>query len=191
MLFQDLIWTLAMTGMGLVALGFPYVIGQAGKPADGAATRRAAHTSNVMRRCLFGALLMIFVGGTYATLHQFPIPPQQGLVAGAMAAITMYPDDERLKGAGRGAFNLYLIMSLALFVLMLLLGLTLRMGQATWLPVRSMGLWSPNAAALFMLGDLLTGVGILAGAVVLVMSLVNVFYPEMVINALMVKNLIY
>lgn len=82
-------------------------------------------------------------------------------------------------------------MSLALFVLMLLLGLTLRMGQATWLPVRSMGLWSPNAAALFMLGDLLTGVGILAGAVVLVMSLVNVFYPEMVINALMVKNLIY
>src|SRR3546814_300291 len=113
------------------------------------------------------------------------------------------------------------------------------------LPVHSMGLWSPNAAALFFLGYLLIGVGmllfyldgaaaiikvhgnlgralglqwlfrgtidpnhpktvvastmviiantlgILAGAVVLVMSLVNVFYPAMALNPLLMKTLIY
>ncbi len=240
-----------------------------------------------------------------------------------MAALTMYPADERLDGRNRVAFNLYMITSLALFVLMMLLGLTMRMGQANWLavppdlfyrilsmhgagmvgtaalattavmwyflrphvvlhlwafitnyvlfmlgalciiyaifadgyaalwtflyplPVHGMGLWSPNAAALFMVGYLLIGVGslvfyldaaagiikvygnlgralglqwlfrgiidadhpkavvastmviisntlgILAGAVVLVMSLVNIFYPEMTLNALMAKNLIF
>ncbi|MGH8123286.1 MAG: cytochrome oxidase, partial [Rudaea sp.] len=38
--------------------------------------RKAAHTSSVLRRWLFGALLLIFFGGSYATLSQFPIPPQ-------------------------------------------------------------------------------------------------------------------
>ncbi len=240
-----------------------------------------------------------------------------------MATLAMYPDNERLLGGNRAAFNWYMITSLALFVLMMLLGLTMRMAQATWLsvppdlfyrilsmhgagmvgttglattavmwfflrkyvalhlwafitnyvlfllgalciiyaifvdnygalwtflyplPVHSMGLWSPNAAALFMLGYLLIGVGmlvfyldaaaaiikvhgnlgralglqwlfsgtidpehpkavvastmviisnvlgILAGAVVLVMGLVNIYYPEMALNALVAKNLIY
>lgn len=240
-----------------------------------------------------------------------------------MATLTIYPDNERLNGGNRAAFNLYMITSMALFVLMMLLGLTMRIGQATWLevpadlfyqilsmhgagmvgtaglattavmwfflrkyvqlhlwafvtnyvlfmlgalsiifaifidgygalwtflyplPAHSMGLWSPNSAALFMLGYLLIGVGmlvfyldaaaaiikvhgnlgralglqwlfsgtidpdhpkavvastmviiantlgILAGAVVLVMSLVNVYYPEMAPNALVAKTLIY
>ncbi len=76
MIFQNVVWTIALVGIGLVALGFIYVISQAGKPADDAATRKAAHTSNVLRRWLFATLLIIFVGGSYATLHQFPIPPQ-------------------------------------------------------------------------------------------------------------------
>lgn len=76
MIFQDVIWILALAGMGLVALAFIYVISQAGKPADDAATRKAARTSNVLRRWLFGALLIVFAGATYATLHRFPIPPQ-------------------------------------------------------------------------------------------------------------------
>ncbi|TAK51607.1 MAG: cytochrome C oxidase subunit I [Betaproteobacteria bacterium] len=240
-----------------------------------------------------------------------------------MAILTMYPDDERLEGANRTAFNLYVVTAVALFVLMMLLGLAMRMSQATWinvapdlfyrllsmhgagmvgttalattavmwfflrkyvqlhlwalvanyvlfllgalciivavfaggygalwtflypLPVQSVGLWSPNAAALFMLGYLLIGIGmllfyldaaaaiirvhgnlgralglqwlfggtidpdhpkavvagtmviianslgILAGAVVLVMSLINVFYPQMALNALLAKTLIY
>lgn len=240
-----------------------------------------------------------------------------------MATLTMYPDDERLEGRNRLAFNLYMITAVALLVLMMLLGLIMRMSQATWLsvapdlfyrilsmhgagmvgtvalattavmwfflrkyvvlhawafitnyvmfmlgalciifaifvdgygglwtflyplPVQSMGLWSPNAAALFMSGYLLIGIGmlifyldaaagiikvhgnlgralglqwllggtidpdhpkavvastmviiantlgILAGAVVLVMSLVNIFYPQMELNALIAKTLIY
>lgn len=113
------------------------------------------------------------------------------------------------------------------------------------LPVHSMNLWSVNAAALFMLGYLLIGVGfllfyldamlgmirvygnlgralglqwlfrgaidpahpatvvastmviitnclgILGGAIVLVMSLVNAYFPSVVLNALLVKNLTY
>ena len=76
MILQNVVWIIALVGMGLVALGFIHVILQAGKPADDAATRKAARTSNILRRWLFGALLIIFLGGTYATLHHFPVPLQ-------------------------------------------------------------------------------------------------------------------
>lgn len=76
MILQSVVWIISLVGMGLVALGFIYVIRQAGRPADDEATRKAAHTSNVLRRWLFGALLIIFVGVTYGTLHSFPIAPQ-------------------------------------------------------------------------------------------------------------------
>ncbi|HSH47506.1 MAG TPA: hypothetical protein VK991_02835, partial [Halomonas sp.] len=78
MILQDVIWIIALAGIGLIALGFIHVVRQAGKPADEAATRRAEHTSKVLRRWLFAALLIAFVGGSYATLHRFPIPPQHG-----------------------------------------------------------------------------------------------------------------
>lgn len=240
-----------------------------------------------------------------------------------MAAITLYPQDERLDGGSRLAFNLYLITAVAVFLLMMLVGLTMRLGQATWvnvdpvlfykflslhgagmvgtaslattavmwfflrkyvrlhlwafvgnyilfmlgvvciiasivlggygalwtflypLPAQGLGLWSPHTAALFMAGYLLIGVGsllfyldaaaaiikvhgnlsralglqwllggnidpghpktvvastmviianslgILAGAVVLVMSLVSIFYPQVTLDALLAKNLTY
>ena len=154
-----------------------------------------------------------------------------------MATLTLYPQDERLEGGNRVAFNLYIITAVALFVVLMLLGLAMRMSQATWinvradlfykflsmhgagmvgtvslvttavmwfflrkyvrlhlwaflanyilfmlgalciiasiflggygalwtflypLPVHGMGLWSPHAAALFMVGYLLIGVG--------------------------------
>lgn len=76
MILQDFIWALALAGMGLVALGFVHVIRQAGKPADDAAVRKATHTSHVLRRWLFVALVIITVVGSYTTLRHFPIPLQ-------------------------------------------------------------------------------------------------------------------
>ena len=240
-----------------------------------------------------------------------------------MASVTMYPANERLTGGSRIAFNLYLITAVLLFVIMMGLGVTMRMAQATWisvppawfykllsmhgagmvgtmalattavlwfflrkyvglhlwafvanyvlfmlgvvcilvsvfaggygalwtflypLPVDSMGLWPSWSAALFMIAYLLIGfgmllfyldaaaaiirvhgnlgralglqwllrgtiapdhpkavvastmviiansLGILAGAVSLVISLVNLFDPKIVLNALLAKNLIY
>ncbi|HEX5339406.1 MAG TPA: cbb3-type cytochrome c oxidase subunit I [Gammaproteobacteria bacterium] len=240
-----------------------------------------------------------------------------------MSTLALYPEDEKLPRSERFAFNLYLITALVLFLVMMLLGLTMRMSQATWagvqptlfyqmltmhgagmvgtmslattavmwyflrkyvhlhvwafltnyvlfmlgalliigavfiggyaglwtflypLPVHSMGIWSVNAAAVFMVGYLLIGVGllvfyldaaagiirkfgnlgralglqwlfggeinpehpkavvastmviianvlgILAGAVVLVMSLINAYFPSESLNALVAKNLIY
>src|SRR3546814_7320336 len=50
-----------------------------------------------------------------------------------MASLTMYPDNEHLAGQDRLAFNLYIITAVALFVLMMLLGVTMRMAQSTWI----------------------------------------------------------
>lgn len=235
----------------------------------------------------------------------------------------LHPANETLTRNERIVFNLYIISALLVFVLMMLLGLTMRVAQSNWasilpnvfyqvmtahgagmvgmiglatsavmwfflrkyvrlslsiflanyvlfmlgavallaavfiggyggawtflypLPEHSMGLWSGNAAALFMLGYLLIGVGfllfyldamraiirvysnlgralglhwlfsgeidkshpqtvvastmvaitnsvgILAGAVVLIMCLINIYFPSVMLNALLVKNLTY
>jgi cytochrome c oxidase subunit 2 len=76
MILQNKVWLISLVGMGLVALGFLYVIYQAGKPADAAEARRAHKTANTLRGGLFLVLLVLFVGISYATLRQFPIPPQ-------------------------------------------------------------------------------------------------------------------
>lgn len=236
---------------------------------------------------------------------------------------TVHPDSEALSGSERVVLNLYVVTALAVFLLMMLFGLAMRMGQGTWLdvppnifyelmtahgagmvgtiglascavmwfflrkyvplhvsmfaanyvlfvlgalailaavflggyagawtflyplPVHSLGVWSINAAALFMVGYLLIGVGfllfyldamlaiirvygnlgrglglqwlfggeldkshpptvvastmvvivnslgILGGAVVLVMCLINAYVPSITLDALLVKNLIY
>jgi cytochrome c oxidase subunit 2 len=77
MVFQDAIWAITLAGMGLVTLGFVYVISQAGKPADTTQAQQAYRTSNVLRRWLFLALLLVGLGVSYASLRHFPIPPQQ------------------------------------------------------------------------------------------------------------------
>ncbi|MBX3689035.1 cytochrome oxidase [Dokdonella sp.] len=74
--FQDIIWAIAMTGMGLVALVFVYVIVNAGKAVDPAAGSRTQARIASLRKGLFGLLLLIFVGASWATLHRFPIPRQ-------------------------------------------------------------------------------------------------------------------
>lgn len=240
-----------------------------------------------------------------------------------MATLTLYPDDERLVGGERSAFHLYLVSAIFLFMVMMLAGVSMRMGQARWidvaanrfyevlslhgvgmvgtaslvttaimwyflrkyvhlhlwafmtnyvlfmagvlfvvlsifvggygalwtflypLPVQGMGMWTADSSALFMLGYVLiavgqllfyldaaagiiarygnlgramglqwlfggtidkdhpkaviasTGVlianslGLVAGSVSLVMSLVSVFFPEVALDPLVIKNLIY
>ena len=75
-ILQNVIWIIALAGIGLVALGFVWVILQTGKSADAAATSKAARTSNVLRRWLFAVLVIIFVGVSFATLRHFPIALQ-------------------------------------------------------------------------------------------------------------------
>ena len=74
--FQDVIWLVTLTGMGLVTLGFIYVILRSGEDASAAEAQQAYQTSNRLRRWLFVALCVVFVGASYASLSTFPIPPQ-------------------------------------------------------------------------------------------------------------------
>lgn len=74
---QDVVWWIALAGIGLVALGFIMVLLQAGKPADDEQRARSARTARRLQVWLFGALLVVFTAGTWATLRNYPIPPQQ------------------------------------------------------------------------------------------------------------------
>ena len=239
-----------------------------------------------------------------------------------MAATVLYPQEERAFGGERAMLHLYLISAVFLFMIMMLAGVSMRMGQAGWitvapnrfyevlslhgsgmvgtaslattaimwyflrqyvrlhlwafitnyvlfmlgvlcivlsifvggygalwtflfpLPVQGMGLWDPDAGALFMFGYVLIGtgqllfyldaaagiiarygnlgramglqwlfggtvdpqhpktviastgvliansLGLVAGTVVLVMSLINVFFPSVELDPLLAKNLI-
>lgn len=78
MVFQNEIWVITLIGMGLVTLGFLFVVSQARRPADAKQAEHARKTSNVLRRWLFWALLILGIGVAYGTLHQFPIPEQHG-----------------------------------------------------------------------------------------------------------------
>lgn len=75
---QDVIWSLALVGMGLVALAFIHVIIQAGKTAGDEASARSARTARRLQAWLFGALLVVFTVGSFATLRPYPIAPQHG-----------------------------------------------------------------------------------------------------------------
>ncbi|MCC6717037.1 MAG: cbb3-type cytochrome c oxidase subunit I [Acetobacteraceae bacterium] len=52
-----------------------------------------------------------------------------------MSSATAYPPEERLAGGDRAIFNLYIVTSLLVFVLMMLLGLVMRLAQGTWLDI--------------------------------------------------------
>lgn len=77
MILQDKIWLIALIGMGLVALGFLYVISQAGKPAEPVAVQHSGQIFNGVRRGLFIALLLLGIAVAYQTLWPYPIPSQQ------------------------------------------------------------------------------------------------------------------
>lgn len=78
MILQDVVWTIWLVGAALIALGFIFVIVQAGKPADDDETPKVTHTSHVLQAWLFVVLFVGFVVGSWATLRNFPIPPQSG-----------------------------------------------------------------------------------------------------------------
>lgn len=52
-----------------------------------------------------------------------------------MSNSTLYPQNERLIGGERVVFNLYVITTLIVFVLMMVLGLAMRMAQGTWIDI--------------------------------------------------------
>lgn len=76
MILQNVVWTVWLIGAALIALGFIFVIVQAGKPADAGAGEKSVHTSHVLQGWLFAVLLVAFFVGSWATLHRFPLPPQ-------------------------------------------------------------------------------------------------------------------
>lgn len=76
MALQDVVWAVSLVGIGLIALGFLLVILQARKPADDEATRKSARNAKRLQAWLFGILLVGFLVGTWTTLRQYPIPPQ-------------------------------------------------------------------------------------------------------------------
>lgn len=75
---QDVVWAIALVGMGLVALGFIFAIVQAGKPPKQDSAAKPAITAGRLQVWLFAALLLIFCVGSWATLRQYPIPAQRG-----------------------------------------------------------------------------------------------------------------
>lgn len=78
MVLQNVVWTIWLAGAALIALGFVFVIVQAGKPADDEKTRKVNHTSHVLQAWAFVVLFVVLVVGSWATLSRFPIPPQSG-----------------------------------------------------------------------------------------------------------------
>lgn len=76
MIVQNVVAAIAWAGIGLVAAGFIHVIVQAGKPADADATSQSARTARTLQKWLFVALFLVFIGGSWATLANFPIAPQ-------------------------------------------------------------------------------------------------------------------
>ena len=56
-------------------------------------------------------------------------------MSASQPAQPLYPANEALTRGERVVVNFYVVSALAVFVLMMLLGLTMRMGQSTWLDV--------------------------------------------------------
>ena len=76
MAVQSVVWVIWLIGTALIALAFLWIAMQAAKPADDVARDGAARTGYVLRKWFFGLLLTVFLVGSWATLHRFPIPHQ-------------------------------------------------------------------------------------------------------------------
>lgn len=73
---QNFVLTLTLIGMGLVALGFIYVLVQSSKAPDTPETKQKLGKTSSLRKVLFIALIVVFIGAGFRTLIPFPDPPQ-------------------------------------------------------------------------------------------------------------------
>ena len=81
MILLDAVWVISLAGMGLVAAGFIFVIWQARAPAaSDEAKAKSAHNAHRLQGGIFGALLLVFFVGSWATLRNYPIPSQHGAI---------------------------------------------------------------------------------------------------------------
>lgn len=81
MIVQDAVWLIWSVGTGLIVLLFLWVMVQAGKSVDDEARRETVRRSHRLQAWAFGFLLVVFAIGSWATLHEFPIPSQRTSVA--------------------------------------------------------------------------------------------------------------
>lgn len=81
MIVQDVAWSILLVGTALIALLFLWIAWQAGAPADQAAVAASARRSRRWQGWTFAGALLLFAAGSWATLHRFPIPSQQGTLA--------------------------------------------------------------------------------------------------------------
>lgn len=77
---QLIAFIIALAGMALVALGFVFVISNTQEPTEDK-RRKSIVTKGRLQAGLFVILLIGFVVGSWATLHNFPIPPQHEALA--------------------------------------------------------------------------------------------------------------
>ncbi|MCC7183447.1 MAG: cytochrome c oxidase subunit II [Rhodocyclaceae bacterium] len=78
MTVQDVVWAIWLIGSALIAVAFLWIAAQAGKPAGDQAQRASVRKAHIMQAWAFGFLVLVTVAGSWATLHRFPIPAQQG-----------------------------------------------------------------------------------------------------------------
>lgn len=76
MLNENDVWIISLAGMAVVALVFIFVILQARRPPRPARALPRRKLAPRVRRWLFVALIVIFAGASYASLKNYPIPPQ-------------------------------------------------------------------------------------------------------------------
>lgn len=76
MILQNLIWTLALIGIAFVALIFLWVLASTRHSASEGEVKRQNRRWHVFQAWFFVVLVLALVGGSWATLHKFPIPLQ-------------------------------------------------------------------------------------------------------------------
>ncbi|MGH8279414.1 MAG: cytochrome oxidase [Gammaproteobacteria bacterium] len=76
MLDENDVWIISLAGMSVVALVFLWVIFEARRVPRAQRVQPARRLAPRVRRWLFVVLIVVFAGASYASLKNYPIPPQ-------------------------------------------------------------------------------------------------------------------